>query len=1343
MKKVCFIIWLAMACTVIYAQTAPIVQLGIEAGLSNDYVVDITQDKDGFLWFATEEGLNKFDGTRFISYYKHTSSISGNELNSVYADPSEPVVWVATQRDGLNAFNYERNTLKVYLHDPESPASLATNDVTAIAAAADGNLWLSTYHRGVEYFDKKTEEFTHYNTSTLTGLICDNVWSILDDGKGSLYIGHVDRGMSVLSVKSKQVKAYRHDPDNKESLPGNDVRCIYKDRSDNIWVGTNNGLALFDTETGSFVKLDGVEGSILSSAVFDMWQTDDHKLWVATELNGLVVVDLRQRLLASQDSLHVVHYTVGYNKYSISNPTVRSVFQDSFNNIWLGTYGGGVNFIGHTQPLFDSYGFSPIPGDVNSLNNRVALSLCIDKDERLWIGTDGSGINVFEKGKRVAVYDKENSQIGHNTIQTAFTDSNGNLWFGAFWGGVSFYDYAAKRFVRIVLNGESNHDVRCFLEDADGNIWIGTNDGAFVADPDTRQVLRHYTREEYMLPEDLVRALAQDRDKRIWIGSFGLGLAVFSPDMQHLETFSEYNGFSSNTINYIFTDSRGRVWVATGEGLVCFTDPGSFAYKVFGREEGLNNTYIRAITEDNNGNIWFSTNAGISCFFAETEAFRNYNYFDKIPMGSFTSNVVKNAEGIIYFGSNNGVRYFDPVSVLSYRPVPPVVITEMNIYETRKSERKKNFFNGKIKLNHRQNTFSIKFNIQDFSLANQVDYAYMLEGLDETWHTTVENNVMYRNIPPGNYTFHVRTRIRNQAWAEDTTRMAIAVIPPLWLSWWAKIIYFVFIAFLVIYLLRAYKKKVELRSSYELEKKNHIQEQELNQERLRFYTNIAHELRTPLTLILGPLEDLQKDTQLLPKQSQKISVVRQSALRLLNLINQILEFRKTETQNKKLCVSKGNLATLVREIGLKYKELNTKPDIRFVINIGSDPMSIYFDKEIVHIVLDNLISNALKYTEKGQITLSLYTVVRDDISYTEIKVDDTGYGILPEEQDRIFDRYFQAKSSRQASGTGIGLALVKNLVTLHEGQIRVESQPGKGSSFIFSLLTHNIYTNALHSDVEEEKTIPRETEKEQPEEPMPEGKPILLVVEDNADIRHYIQESLADSYEVVTANEGAEGYNAALAHTPDIIVSDVMMPGVDGIAFLRKVKEDVRTSHIPVILLTAKDTLQDKEEGYVYGADSYLTKPFSASLLHSRIHNLLENRKKMAALFGKSMHVEDKSALFKESLNRLDNEFIRHITELIEENLESEMINITYLSNKLSMSSSTLFRKMKALTGISTNEFIRKIKMKNAERLLLTGKYNISEVAYKIGMNSPVYFRQCFKEEFGVSPSEYLRKLDG
>ena len=1329
------------------AQPVAITQLGLEQGLSNNYVVGITQDKDGFLWFATEEGLNKFDGSHFINYYKHNKKISGNELNKVYADNEEPIVWIATQRDGLNAYNYEQNTLEVFVHDDSIQTSLITDDVTDIKPAADGGLWLSTYHRGVEHFNKETKTFTHYNTTTLNGLPSESVWTIFDDKNDNLYIGHVSHGMSVLSLKNNQVKNYMYDTKNPGSIPGNDVRCIYKDKNDNIWVGTDKGLALFDTNTERFIRMSEVINSLFSSFIFDIKQTDDDKLWIATELNGVLVINLKQQFFLSGKDLNFQHYVIGDNKYNLSNSSILCIFQDSFKNIWFGTYGRGINFIAHSLPIFHSYSYSPISDDVHSMNNRVALSLCIGGNGSLWVCTDGGGINIFENGSRTAIYNKKNKNLSSNTIQASYKDSKNNIWLGAFLGGVNFYDDKTKQFQQIPIDNNYQHDVRCFFEDVNNKkIWVGTSQGIYVIASESKKIKQHYTTANINLPEDQVRAIVQDSKKRIWIGTYGNGLAVFSPDMQLLAEFNRSKGFCSNTINNIYNDSQGKMWIASGEGLVCFPDMESFEYNVYKREDGLHNTYIRAIIEDKNGNIWFTTNTCISCYLVKQNTFRNDIYYDKTPMGNFSNTAISDANGIIYFGSINGVRYFDPTIILSTREVPPVIISEICILEastTQQEDKIINFFNEKnrtIKLSYKQNTFSIKFNIQDYSLAPQTDYAYRLMGIDESWRTIEENTVMFRNLPPGHYEFHVRNRLKNQEWSDNINYLYIHITPPFWLSWWAKAFYVVLAFLIIISLLYAYKKKVDIQSSYELEKKNHEQEQELNNERLRFYTNIAHELRTPLTLIIGPLEDLNKDSNLQQKQQQKISVVRQSALRLLNLINQILEFRKTETQNKKLRVSKDNLASFVRETGLKYKELNMKPEIDFSIDIENENTLLYFDKEVINIILDNLISNAVKYTDKGQITLSLYSSERDNLHYTEIKVSDSGPGILPEEQGRIFDRYYQAKDNRHASGTGIGLALVKNLVHLHEGEIRVESEIDKGSSFFFSLLTHNIYPNALHCDQEEKK-------EEQDDSPNNaeivafNGKPILLIVEDNTDIREYISGSFSDSFEIVTAIEGEEGLVSAFSKIPDIIISDIMMPGMDGIDFCRKIKEDVRTSHIPVILLTAKDSLHDKEIGYSSGADSYLTKPFSASLLHSRINNLLEARRKLASQINSNLKFSNKSDLLKESLNQLDNEFIQNITALIEENLELEKIDIAYLSDKLFMSGSTLYRKMKALTGISTNEFVRKVKMKNAEQLLLTGKYNISEVSFRVGMNSPVYFRQCFKDEFGLAPSEYLKRI--
>ena len=1343
MRKI-FVLWLLLLSVVSLAQPYSVKQLGIEKGLSNNYVVSIAQDKQGFLWFATEEGLNKFDGTRFITYLKNEDltrqGITGNELNCLLDDPQDSILWIGTQRAGLNAYDYVNNTFLCYRHDGENPESLITDDVTKIVAATDGNLWITTYWRGVDYFDKKAGKFIHYNTQTVPGLASDNIWSVVDGGDGKLYMGHVHHGFSVLSLKDKIVKNFMYDPEDPVSLPGNGVTCIYKDLSGNIWLGTDRGLALFNPEAENFIHFHHSEDGV-PHTVFDIRQFDGNKLWIAMEFGGIAILDLTQRMFLSPDQVRFQYIKEGDYEYSLSNSTLRCLFQDSFKNVWAGMWGGGINFLSHESSYFNVYSYSPIQHSGSSLNNKTASSVCVARDGKLWIGTDGGGINVFDKGKRVAVYKEETGDLTDNSIQAALCDSEGNLWFGSFMGGVDFYDVKKKSFHQIFPKDKTGEDVRALYEDAE-YVWIGTSNGIYKVRLHDKGIADHYTVEN-----NLVRCISKDNLNRLWIGTFGGGLGVFDEHFQCVKLFNVTSLFPSNTINTVYMDSQNRMWIGTGEGLVCFPSSQSWDYKVYRSEEGLSNVHIRAITEDNHGNIWVSTNKGISCYIAVKNSFYNYGRWDGVPIVGFMSgSVTHDYDGNIYFGSLNGLCRFNPEMVLAKREAPSAIMTGLRIFvpiSERKSEEKMIELHGcpAVRLSYMQNNFSVTFNIQNYALADQVEYAYMLKGLENSWYTVTDpNNVTFRNIPPGNYCFQVKTRIRNQEWADEIASLDIRIDPPVWLTWWAKLFYILSGVSVLYFILHAYKKKLDMESLYELEKKNHEQEQELNNERLRFYTNITHELRTPLTLILGPLEDMQKSNSLSGKDSQKISVIHQSAIRLLNLINQILEFRKTETQNKKLCVSRDNLAALVHEIGLKYKELNRKPEIDFCLEIEQEDMSLFFDKEVVTIILDNLISNAIKYTEKGTITLGLHQVVRNNIHHTEISVSDTGFGIAPDALPHIFDRYYQEGSEHQASGTGIGLALVKNLVVLHEGEIRVESSLNVGSTFYVSLLTDNTYPHVLHAD-STEKTSDEKDEKEENIEPVHSGKRILLIVEDNRDICDYIVESFSDDFEVRTAANGEQGLEQALGCIPDIIVSDIMMPVMNGIVMCRKLKEDLRTSHIPIILLTAKDSLQDKEEGYQVGADSYLTKPFSATLLHSRIHNLLESRKLLAERFNTNSILIDKRAAVTESMNKLDNEFLEKINKLIEDRLSSEKIDIGYLSDAMCMSNSTLYRKMKALTGLSTNEYIRKIKMQYAERLLLEGKYNISEVAFKVGINSTVYFRQCFKDEFGMAPSDYLKKI--
>lgn len=548
--------------------------------------------------------------------------------------------------------------------------------------------------------------------------------------------------------------------------------------------------------------------------------------------------------------------------------------------------------------------------------------------------------------------------------------------------------------------------------------------------------------------------------------------------------------------------------------------------------------------------------------------------------------------------------------------------------------------------------------------------------------------------------------------------------------------------------LRIYQRHLRLKFELKAEKVNHEKEQKLNEERLRFFTNITHELRTPLTLILGPLDDISHSSDITKAVKHKLAVIYQSAVRLNELITQILEFRKTETDNRQLRVVKANVVDAVHEVSLKYEELAQKPDVAIKFVAPENPIMMYIDKEVIAIILDNLVSNAIKYTDQGNIDISVERRRSGGRHLVDITVSDTGHGISATALPHIFDRYYQENGPHQASGTGIGLSLVKKLVTLHHGEVKVESNLEQGTSFIVTLDENEIYPDALRGDenasakLQGNDTAFGVLNLEEAVLSVENGKPLLLVVEDNREILDYVAESFIDEFDVLKAGDGREGLALALNKVPDVIISDVMMPNMDGNAMCRALKKDIRTSHIPIILLTAKDSFEAKEKGYDSGADSYITKPFTHLLLRSRILNLLQQRRrdKMLIQESKDTNLARKKEQLRESLNKVDQEFFDKLNKLIEENISGD-VDVNLIASNLAVSTSTLYRKMKALTGISTNEYIRKYKMQYAEHLLLEGKYSISEISFMVGMNSVAYFRRCFKAEYGEIPSEYLKKL--
>lgn len=1330
-------------CLTIYAgygrsSQIPTLNLTIKDGMSSNYVTDITQDKSGFLWFATQYGVSRFDGSRFTTYLKEGAdvppSLNSNNISRIAADTIHNKIWIANQWAGVNVFDCEMQTFSSYRHQENDASSLSSDAITDILITRRGEIWIATADRGINVWQPEEDRFIRYDRKKWPQLGSDRISCLAESPEGTIYIGHPGEGMTVFSPKSHTFRHYTAQA-GKSSLPGNRVQAIYAGMESKIWIGTDGGLSLLDPVTETFHNFRDVADihPTIRQNIVCVNQTADGRIWVGTT-SDLCYFHIKDSDRILSGEMNVDHMYIQDVYEGISNPTVHCVFEDSFQNIWIGSHGAGGSFIGHRKPFFKSWRIEKIPEVEEGLNDKEILTICVAADESIWLGTDGGGINVYKEGKRQCIYSATTGEVSSNAYRASLRDSDGNLWFGdAYSNRVDIYKSREDKFIRYELQNKATN-IYALFEDNCRNIWIGTNRGIEVYNLDTGKRVG-LSKESNHLPTDIVYSITQDKNGRMWIGMLTHGVVVYPLEVVTAATCTEQVLLPIGSVNQVFRDSQDRMWGATDEGLVVFPEDDIRHYRMFTTVDGLANNTICAITEDEKKNIWVSTYYGISCYEEATHAFSNFDNFSGTLYGNYMNHsVAKSKDGTLYFGSLNGVCYFKPSERPTAISLPPVVFTDFKVYGKNYSGRVTTDYSlpmpdRKVSLKYDQNIFSISFNVMDKALFGLVEYAYRLDGLNNTWiNIGRENEVTFRNIPYGHYKLQVKARYKNLQWQDTPTTLSIYIAPPLWLSWWAKSSYILLAAFFTLYIIRAYKRRLALQSSLKMEKENARKRQELNEERLTFFESITHELRTPLTLILGPLEDLQGEPNISPDQQKKFSLIHKNIIRLLNLVKQILELRKTEAGSKKLCVAQDDIAKAVREIGIKYKELNKKENVSFKIEIETKDTPLYFDKEVLTMMIDNLLSNAFKYTYEGDITLALRSIAEDGTDYVEIEVSDTGIGIPEKDLPHLFERYYQATQRKNMPGFGIGLALVKNLVDLHEGIIRADSKPGTGSSFRIRLVANNSYPNAIHLNV-----LPKETEKEKL------NKLIALVVEDEEDIREYIADSLADSYEVMVAGNGKQGLETALASIPDVIISDVIMPFMDGFELCREIKSHVSTSHIPVILLTAKDSLQNKREGYDAGADSYITKPFSASLLKSRVTNLLETRKKIASLISSSTSL--KHSIIKESLNKIDNEFIERFTRIVEQNMMEEKIDIPTIASGLSMSYSSLYRKIKALTGLSAGEFIRKLRVQKAEQLLLSGKYNISEIAHQVGLNSMSYFRECFKEEYGMSPSEYIKKI--
>jgi signal transduction histidine kinase/ligand-binding sensor domain-containing protein/DNA-binding response OmpR family regulator len=1348
-------------------------RINSELGLSANTVTCITQDEKGFLWIGTLEGLNRYDGYNF-KIFKHnpddSTSIGANSIYSVYEDKSG-TLWIGTYDGGLNKYNRDKEIFIRFVNDEKDQSSISNNKVYAICEDKNGYLWIGTAN-GLNKLDKKSGKFTHYfqNPSDQNSLSSSIISSLIYDNKTNvLWIGTKSGGLTKFDLSQNKFYCYQPEENNQYSISENFVNCLFKDASGVLWLGTfGGGLNKFDEKENKFItyKKSGGHQYIPTDFVLSIGEDNSGNVLLGTYEDGLIILD-------PKTNKSVVYDHNAADPESIGDNLIQDIYKDKRGLIWLATWTSGVNKL-ITNKKFKH--FKNNPSNKNSLSGNGVTAICEDRDGIVWVGTELNGLNRFDmKSGNFTNYlhDPNNKySIASDGVSDIKEDKDGNLWIVTDGYGLCRFDKKSNRFIRYQNDPNDKrslptNQVSVLLEDKYGDLLVGTF-GAGLQRFDKKK--NTFTKINYNPdePDDITAAgiycLAEDPNGTLWIGTYSNGLFVYDRKSDKSKWYynipGNLNSLSDNIVSSILLSKDGSVWIGTSNGLNKF-DFSSGNFKRITESDGLPNNTIYGILEGNHGDLWISTNKGLSRYNTTTGTFRNYNKADGLQDDEFNQwACFKGKSGNLYFGGINGFNVFNPDSLSDSDYRTPIYLTNFLLFNKNVAVGFDKKLNrtvltksiddiDKLDLSYDDNVISFEFVAIDYLSPRQISYAYKMEGFEEQWiYTNSERRfATFTNLNPGEYTFVVKNTNSDGIWNETGRRLPITIRPPWWQTGWAFSAYGIILIFML-YFIRSYDlKRQRLKHQLELEHEHAQKLEELDRIKSRFFTNISHEFRTPLTLILGPAEQiLSNHTDEMVKKNA--GLIKKNANNLLNLINQLLDLAKLDSGRLKLRTSKQNIVPFIKGLVMSFESLATINSIKLKLNLPYKELLVYFDKEKLQTTLKNLLSNAFKFTPNGgEIELSLTETLDNSV---EIKLRDTGIGISETELKKIFDRFYQVNSAhtREHGGTGIGLSLAKELVELHHGNISVASQPGVGTEFkiILPLGKEHLYDEEIieteinyepeEINIDKNYVVPLSATSHS-DENTHLNKNIILIVEDNDDVREFIKDSLGDEYHFEEAANGEEGIKKAEEIIPDLIISDIMMPKIDGNEMSRRLKTDQKTSHIPIILLTAKSGQENRIEGLETGADDYLTKPFDAKELHIRINNLINLRKKLQEIYS-----TDKLAALPRGKNKLkgiDAQFMDRILKVIEEHISEEEFTIENFGNEVGMSRSQMFRKIKALTGKSCSVYLRSIRLAKAKTMIQNREATISEIAYSVGFGSPSYFAHCFKEEFGYPPSELVK----
>jgi signal transduction histidine kinase/ligand-binding sensor domain-containing protein/DNA-binding response OmpR family regulator len=1316
-----------------------------DIGLSHHHVTCSLEDKTGFMWIGTVEGLNRFDGYSFKPYFHSetdSTSISSNRIQCLLLDQEGNLIVGSTS--GLNYYNEIKNSFsKIPLITKKGNFSNTT--INDLKRDAKGNIWVSS-NRGLFILDKNKNIIKHYTQGFLQGEI---IGHLLIDKDQNVWIGE-PKVISKLNVKTGKLTVY---PITERFKIDRDppVNTIIQDSKGRIWFASNQaGFSLLNEERKKFeyYPLKSISpNDVLRNRVRAIKEDDNGRLWLGT-FDGLIIFD--------PDSEYEVKIVQNHNNpYSISDNGITSIDSDSHGNYWLGTYYGGISYFDKNFNIFNHYQYT---GTNKGLSYNVISFITESEDGKIWIATDRGGLNLFDgKSQTFQFFNQQDNPSGSasNHIMEIELGKKGNVWVGTLYGGVFSFDLKTETFSPLNFHIDDPNDlgykrIKALKVDHKGNLWIAHALGLHYYDVNQRKTLKYASELKGTKIHNTLNTIFEDSNNTIW-------LALNQSDgLVKLEDENwEHTKYPIPNVTCIFED-EDFIWLGTSNNGLFRLNTKTESIKNFKSPDFFNKDIV-GILDDDLGNFWLSSSEGLFLFNKETEKYSGLQRAHGIKNDYFKRRAnLKSMDGNMYFGGLNGMISFNPKLINEGVFSPKIEIIDVTIGSKESNRPNEHSLLGEIKstrnlhLDYNENTIFFDFAAFNYSQPERTKYAYKLEGFDDWNFIGTNRKATYTNLDPGTYYFKVKATNSNGEWVSESKAIKITIAQPPWAAWWAFVLYAIALTGLYFIVKNIISNRIRLTNELRLEHFKNEEEKKLHEMKYRFFTNISHDLRTPLTLILGPLEKLLQIHQGENTVRNLYITAYKNAEHLLRLVNQLMDFRKLETDHNQLVVAQGNIVFFIYEIFLSFQEQARIRNIEYTFKTEDDNILAFFDRDKTEKVFYNLLSNAFKFSgDDSEISIDIsFDGNKSDefpAGFLKIVISDQGIGIPENEIETIFDRYTQASQSKSwiENSTGLGLDIAKGFVQLHKGNISVQSERNKGSKFSVYLPLGSNHLDRQQIDVNfknsESEVHYQESTIESPivfniiDNKNKSLQALILIVEDNLDIQVYLQGIFTSNYRVLTASNGEDGLEKAIEHLPDLIISDVMMPKMNGIELCSSLKRDLKTSHIPIILLSARTSLIFKVNGLETGADDYVGKPFTPQILKLKVKNLIEGRKKLRERFVKEFNLSPKEL----AVNTADERFLEILIEGVEKNMKNSDFGIEFLGKEVKMTRGHLYRKVKAMTGMTASEFVRFVRLRYAANLLKNSLLNINEICYEIGFQDPNYYRKCFKKMYGASPSEY------